>query len=91
MVKWGEQIAKSSSSNLFFKSSDYVSYAEIVAPIEAERETYKSDGNLYSARGKGQESVFGSTKYRIEDEINKIESICKERLMHLQHSIDGEK
>ena len=93
MVKWGEQIAKSSSSNLFFRSSDYVRYAEIVAPIEAERETYKntSESNLNSSQGRRQESIFGLTKLKIEDEMTKVESICIERLAHLQHSIDGKK
>ena len=89
MVKWAEQITKTSAVNAhLFKPSDYVRYAEIVAPLEENRDNHSARIN-----GTGialdQKSIFGRGLRMIDEEMVKIESIVVETIRALQQSIRG--
>lgn len=85
MVKWAEQISKTSSANSYlFKSGDYVRYAEIVAPLEANRDS------LMSCHGQDSKSIFRTGLRLIDEEMDKIERVVTETVHGLQRSIQGD-
>jgi hypothetical protein len=87
MVKWADQITKTSAVNAhLFKPSDYVRYAEIVAPLEENRDNHfaKCTGIALD-----QKSIFGRGLRMIDEEMVKIETIVVETIRALQQSIRG--
>ena len=88
MVKWAEQISRTSSANSYlFKSSDYVRYAEIVAPLEANRDSLIMKS---SESGQDSKSIFRTGLRLIDEEMDKIEKIVTETVHGLQQSIQGD-